>query len=117
MWRIRNHFVGTRSGSQISVSDPDDPDSEPDLKGTFKVLVPALSKDVDKNQFQRFVNKYNYITFSLGKYENLKVHILSNTYIVKLQHSNLLNVLLGFPDSDPDPAPIEHSPIAVINPH
>ena len=30
------------------------------------------------------------------------MHILSNTYIVKLQHLNLLNVLLGFSDLDPD---------------
>ena len=33
------------------------------------------------------------------------MHKLSNNYIVKLQHLNLLNVLLAFSDSDPDPAP------------
>ena len=33
------------------------------------------------------------------------MHILSNKYIVKLQHLNLLTVLLAFSHSDPDRDP------------
>ena len=34
------------------------------------------------------------------------MHILSNTYIVKLQNFNFLNVLLAFSDLDSDPDPV-----------